>query len=315
MPMPSNGRLRSIARALRSFWQRGSAVERTGYLVSALLVLSGVVHLSILTVTGGSWEGPLSLRKAATFGLSFGLTLLTIVWVTSWVPIRNRTRSWLLGVFTLACTVETALVSLQVWRGVPSHYNIETSFDSLVARTLAAGGAALIAVVLTFGIAAFRFDPGVAQSLRLATRIGFLTLSMSLIVGALMIAKGMRLVLAGDAHRAYATGGTLKPTHAVTMHAILVLPALAWLLSFANWSEHRRVRVVMIGSAAYLLVGAVVSVQNTLGRTPWDGFLPAALLMMGLAGLLTAWYIAVDGVTRAFISSEAAPQTIRTPRR
>ena len=52
--------------------------------------------------------------------------------------------------------------------------------------------------------------------------------------------QGMRLVFAGDAPQAYETGGTLKPTHAVTLHAILVLPALAWLVSFADWSEESR---------------------------------------------------------------------------
>src|SRR5437867_9371303 len=102
-----NNPLYSIARALWSFWLRANTVERIGYVVGALLALSGVVHLSILIISGGSWEGPLSLRKAVTFGLSFGVTLLTIVWVTSWVRLRERTRAWLLGVFTFACTIET----------------------------------------------------------------------------------------------------------------------------------------------------------------------------------------------------------------
>jgi hypothetical protein len=296
----SGNRLHSMARALWSFWQRGNTVERIGYVVGGLLALSGLVHLSILIISGGSWEGPLSLRKAATFGLSFGVTLLTIVWVTSWVRLRERTRAWLLGVFTVACATETALVSLQAWRGVPSHFNIETPFDSLVARALAAGGAVLIIVILSFLVAAFRNNPGVPRSLRMAIQIGFLTLASSLMVGALMIAKGMRLVLAGDAPRAYATGGTLKVTHAVTMHAILVLPALAWLLSFADWSEERRVRVVTTGSAGYLVLVVVVSVQNVAGLAPSDGALTVALSAAGALALTTAGLAAIKGVSRSF---------------
>jgi hypothetical protein len=296
----AGNRLHPMARALWSFWQRGNTVERIGYVVGGLLSLSGLVHLSILVISGGSWEGPLSLRKAATFGLSFGVTLLTIVWVTSWVRLRERTRARLLGVFTFACTIETALVSLQAWRGVPSHFNIETPFDSLVARSLAAGGAVLIIVILTFLVAAFRANPSVPQSLRIAIQTGFLTLTSSLMVGALMIAKGMRLVLAGDAPRAYATGGTLKPTHAVTMHAILVLPALAWLLSFADWSEERRVRVVTIGSVGYLLLVVVVSVQNASGLAPWDGALALGLSAAGALALTTAGLFAIRGVLCSF---------------
>src|SRR5437667_273275 len=77
--------LRSIGGSLWWFWRRGRRAERAGYLVGTLLLVSGLLHLAALVIGGGSWEGPLSLRKAVTFGLSFGLTLITIVWVASFV--------------------------------------------------------------------------------------------------------------------------------------------------------------------------------------------------------------------------------------
>ena len=43
--------------------------------------------------------------------------------------------------------METALVSLQAWRGVPSHFNMETSLDAWVARALAAGGITLVVII------------------------------------------------------------------------------------------------------------------------------------------------------------------------
>ena len=104
-------------------------------MVGVLLLASGLVHLAILVMTGGTWIGPLSLRKPTTFGLSFGVTLITIAWVSSFLRLGDRARAILLGVFTIACVIETALVSLQAWRGVPSHFNTETTFDALVART------------------------------------------------------------------------------------------------------------------------------------------------------------------------------------
>src|ERR1700716_1941618 len=139
--------LRSIGGSLWSFWRQGRKVERAGYLVGVLLLASGLIHLATLAIGGGSWEGPLSLRKAVTFGLSFGLTLMTIVWVASFVRLGDRARAALIGAFTVACALETALVSLQAWRGVPSHFNMETPFDALVARTLAAGGIALVVII------------------------------------------------------------------------------------------------------------------------------------------------------------------------
>jgi hypothetical protein len=293
--------LRSVAASLWSFWLRGWAVERAGYVVGALLLISGLIHLGILVIGGGSWEGPLSLRKAMTFGLSFGLTLITIVWVASFLRLGDRPRAVLLGAFTVACALETVLVSLQAWRGVPSHYNLETTFDAWVARTLAAGGFALIAIIGALTVAAFRGDPIVPISLRIAIRFGFVTLFTSLVVGALMIAKGMLLVFGGDPQAAYAIGGTLKPTHAVTMHAILVLPLLAWLLSFANWPERRRLGVVLLGAAGYLVLVAVVAVENVVGLRPFETP-PAvvALAVLGVLALLAAGLLALGGVTRTF---------------
>lgn len=243
-------------------WRRASGLERAAYLTGAVLLISGLVHLATLLVTGGSWEGPLSLRKPATFGLSFGMTLITIVWVTSFLQLSDRLRAAALTTFTAACVLETFLVSLQAWRGAPSHFNLETSFDGWVARLLAAGGLVLVIVIVALTVAAFRASSLTPRSMRIAIQTGFVILVASMATGALMIAKGMMLVFAGDQQAAYATGGLYKPTHAVTMHAILVLPLTAWLLSLSNMSERRQITVVLIVSAAYVIAAAAVAAMN-----------------------------------------------------
>jgi hypothetical protein len=276
--------LRWIAGSLWAFWQRGRKVERAGYLIGALLLVSGLIHMAILTTGGGTWIGPLSLRKPATFGLSFGLTLITIAWTSSFLRFGDRARAMLLGVFTAACVIETALVSLQAWRGVPSHFNMETPFDGLVTRMLAGGGITLVLIIGVMTLASFRATPTIAPSLRIAIRIGFGALFGSLVIGALMIAKGMVLVFAGEPQEAYATGGTLKPTHAVTMHAILVLPLLAWLMSWTDWNERRRLRVVLLATAGYAVFAGTVAVGNFAGLEP--SRMPIASIAIAAAGML-----------------------------
>jgi hypothetical protein len=290
----------AMTTSLWSFWRRGQRVERIGYLVGALLLMSGVVHFGILAISGGSWEGPLSLRKPAAFGLSFGLTLITIVWTASFLPLRRRTRGILLSAFTAACIVETGLVSLQAWRGVPSHFNMETTADAFVARALAAGGFALVAIIVALTFAAFRKNPTVPVSVRAAIQVGFAVLCAAMAIGGVMIAKGMMLVFAGEPARAYATGGALKPTHAVTMHAILVLPGLAWLLSFADWSEHRRLRVVQGASIGYLVLAGVVASANVASLELLQMPIVAdTLLGLGALAVLAAGALALLGVARA----------------
>ena len=276
--------LRSMTGAMRSFWIRGQRDERAAYVVGALLIVSGLIQLAILVITGASWAGPLSLRKPTTFGLSFGLTLISIAWVASFLRLSARARSVLLVTFTMACVLETALITLQAWRGVPSHFNVETTFDAFVARLLAAGGFVLVAIILVLTRAAFRTNPGVPVSMRVAIQIGFVVLVGAVLMGALMIAKGMMLVFAGNPQAAYATGGSLKPTHAVTMHAILLFPLLAWLLSFANWSEQRRLGAVLVAAGGYVVLAGVVALGNLAGLEPWR--LPlSAVLVLSLGAL------------------------------
>jgi hypothetical protein len=101
--------------------------------------------------------------------------------------------------------------------------------------------------------------------MRAAIRTGFVILLSAMASGAAMIAKGMSLVFAGNSQAAYLTGGSLKPIHAVTMHAILVLPAVAWLLSRTQWSERRQVHAIAVASAWYVLLVGAVAAGNLAG--------------------------------------------------
>lgn len=107
-----------------------------------------------------------------------------------------------------------------------------------------------------------------------------------------MIAKGMILVFAGDPEAAYATGGTLKPTHGVTMHGILVLTLVAWLLSFADLSEPRRIAAVLVAASGYVVLVGVVVVANVTGieledmSRPLIALLAAGVVLLGGPGVL-----------------------------
>jgi hypothetical protein len=157
-------------------------------------------------------------------------------------------------VFAAACVLETFLVSMQAWRGVPSHFNVETPFDAAVARTLAAGGFTLVVTIVVLTVAVFRNGIALPPILRLAIRAGVVALVGAQIIGGVMIATGMRLVFGGDPQLAYATGGWLKPVHAALMHGILVLPLLAWQISRTEWDERTQARAVRTGIAIYALV-------------------------------------------------------------
>jgi hypothetical protein len=293
--------LRLMAASLPSFWSRGTMAERIAYVVGGLLIVSGLAHLSVLIASGGPWSGPVSLRKPATFGLSFGLTLITIAWVSAFLALGSRSRTVLLGIFSSACVIETMLVTLQAWRGVPSHFNVETTFDAIVARALAAGGLTLVVITVSLTVVAFRTNATVPRSLLTAIRVGFIALLGAQAVGAAMIARGMKLVVNGNPHAAYTSGGLLKPAHAVMMHGILILPAIAWMLSFVGWSERRRLEVVLLAIAGYVLVSGIVTLANLeeLFGLHASSLLKATLLAIGAALFGTAGAATLVGVVQS----------------
>jgi hypothetical protein len=246
--------------AVVTWWAATRPIERVCFLVGAVLMLAGVFHLGVLVVSGGPWDGPVSWRKPATFGLSFGLTLVAVTWVTSYLRVSPLMRTVLLAVFAADCVVEVAGITVQAWRGVPSHFNVSTAANRSVSMMLAAGGMVLIVVLVAFAVPALRGNPALPVRMRLALRAGFATMLVGLATGAAMIARGVTLVNTGQQQLAYELGGFLKPVHAVSLHGVLVLPAVAWLLGRIGWSETRRTRAVALAVTLYgaAIVAALV---------------------------------------------------------
>ncbi|WP_051581354.1 hypothetical protein [Pseudonocardia acaciae] len=257
--------MREIGRELWGSWRGGRRIERLCYLVGAVLVLSGVAHLGVQAVVGGPWEGPVSWRKPVTFGLSFGLTLVSVTWVASFVRMGVRARALLLGAFGVASVAEVGLITAQAWRRVPSHFNFETTFDTRVTTVLAAGGGVLITVVVSLFVLSLRAQPGLEPLLRAAIRAGFGALVAAMAVGAVMIGIGTTLARGGDPQAAYHTAGAFKLAHAVAMHGIALLPGLAWLGRFGSLAGERRARLLALAAVGYVgLLGCALAVGPTV---------------------------------------------------
>ena len=116
--------------ALLSYWRQARPPQRFAYVVGATLIAVGVGHLVAWLLIGGAWAGPVSFRKPTTFGVSFGLTTITLAWVAGHLRVSDRARWLLLGPLAVADAYEVVWVAVQRWRGVVSHFNFDTSLDT-----------------------------------------------------------------------------------------------------------------------------------------------------------------------------------------
>jgi hypothetical protein len=287
--------------SLLGYWQQARPYQRLGYLVGGALIVVGLAHLVAWLVVGGAWAGPVSFRKPTTFGISFGLTTITMAWVAGQLRISDRTGWLLLGTLAVADTSEVVWVSLQRWRGVASHFNDQTTLDNLLFVIM--GGAAVavaatvILVMTVLAFTAMRASPSMA----LAIRAGLLILLAAQVVGGWMIQHGLGLAEEGatDGLTTFGAAGVMKVPHAVAIHGIQVLPALAWLLSFAAMPEQRRVGLVRVAVLGYVALVVVSVLQTATGVAPFDvGVVAAVLYLLGVALLGLALVAALLALRR-----------------
>ena len=132
-PAERQGRIfAQVSATLWSYWREAEGYQRFLYVLGALLLSMALLHTIVLLVTGGSLQGAVSWRQPIMFGEAFGVTLLSLGYIIGFLPIR-RIVGWVLsGIVGIASAGEVLLISVQQWRGVPSHFNSSTPFDAAV---------------------------------------------------------------------------------------------------------------------------------------------------------------------------------------
>lgn len=270
------------------------AVLAIGAGVSALAFVVGVVGLAVdQTLISGSpaW------MKPTKFAFSITVYLLTLRWILAFVPRHQRLLTVIASAIAGALTAEIALVDLQVLRRTASHFNEATDFDALVYYAM--GGIVTIVLIATIGagilaLKARGLDAGLAAGLRWG--IGVCVLGMLAAVtmilnrgwsdsgghtvGAVDGGPGMLITGWSMLH------GDLRIGHFVGLHALQVLPLLAWALArFTSLDAESRARLVHIlgGTAAATVV--LLTWQAMRGQSI---LLPDAVTLVTAAMLVVA---------------------------
>ena len=260
----------------------------------AVLVASGLAHLPVWAVLGGPWEGPVTWRKPILFGISGGLTAISLGWVWALLP-RRRGDVILATATAWALVVEVLLIDVQRWRGVGSHFNRDTPFDSFLFDAM---GVLIVAVTLVIADLTWRLltrRPPVPADMLLAARSGMILLLVSCVLGIWVGALGETRIEAGLDPVRLGAAGVPKFPHGIVIHAVQWLPALAWAMRRAGIAAPARVQLVAAAAAGSTLLLAYALVQTALGRARFDvvpataALLAAAVVGLAAPAAVTAW--------------------------
>jgi len=302
--------------------------------VAALLCAAGLL-LDDRQVAGEPvWAKPLR------FAVSIAVYALTLAWLLSLLPGRQRVARGAATAVATALGFEQALVVFQAARGQRSHFNITTRFDADLTLVMAAGigvlwlGTAVVAVTL---LRARLLDRAQA----LAVRAGLLVALAGMLVGALMIPPNADQKQAmhagtGTASGAHTVGapdggpglpltgwstvaGDLRVGHFVGIHALQALPLLALSLTLLGrrypWlGAGRRARLVLVGAGLYAGFTALLTWQALRGQSVVHPDAPTLAVAAALLGAgVTAGAVGAAGAGPAAPSARAAATASPAP--
>ncbi|MEZ4713208.1 MAG: hypothetical protein R3A44_38830 [Caldilineaceae bacterium] len=279
----------NIASYLRKAW-RFNRLLTTAVALHFLLIpiVLTAIFLDPKTITGvNGWIKPLK------FAISGGIYGLTFAWFLIYVRGRQRWVQIAANITGLALLVETTLITMQVVRGVASHFNVSTAFDGAVFSIM--GFFILLLALMNLLTAIFLLlqrlpDRVLAWSLRL----GLLISLAGMVTGFLMTAgptpAQMAALAAGETVNAIGahsvgvadggpglpllgwstTGGDLRVAHFFGLHGLQALPLLGWLLTRRRTqqvlTEGQRYALVWTGGLSYLGLVILLTWQALRGQ-------------------------------------------------
>lgn len=201
--------------------------QRTMLWLALAYAASGLFHLVVWAIDGGPWAGDVSWRKPIVFGLSGAVTTASLAWALGAVPAGPSRRRGVL-VYAVTMTVEIALITMQRWRGVASHYNHDTLFDAIVFQVM--GVLIVIASVqIALWLRAVMRNRSLDRELHTTVVGGLVLLVAGLVLGTIIAPLGSIGRLA-DVPQLVVSARALVQAHAVGLHGIQAMMVLALVL-------------------------------------------------------------------------------------
>ncbi len=229
--------------------------------IAMLYATSGLFHLVVWVIDGGAWAGDVSWRKPIVFGLSGSITTASLAWALGAVkPSHVRSRG--VRIYAVAMTLEIALITVQRWRGVASHFNTATITDGVVFQLMGILIVVASVPIVRWTLAVLRdrtLDPE-----RRATVGGGLVLLVSGLVVGLALAQLGSIGRIVELPSLVTAARGLVPAHALALHGIQGMAVLGWLLPRLVTSARRRVTMLFAATCGGLGLVAIATLVGVM---------------------------------------------------
>jgi len=263
-----NPEFNTLGRFFRELDRRSRVLAVTGWIHLALLAGMTVISLfdSRLVMGTNVWIKPIK------FAASITIYVWTVAWLLEYLRLPNWAKRIISWGISISMLTEIACIAMQATRGTTSHYNVKTPFDSAIFSTMGAMVANNTVFVLVLLILFWVRRRELAGPYLWGIRAGLVIFLAASGIGGVMIAHGSHSVGIKDGGPGLpivnwsTKGGDLRVAHFLGLHAMQVLPIIAFRISRRrNWTSRRTTAYVFALSGAYALVIALLYFQAIHG--------------------------------------------------
>ena len=236
----------------------------TLFYFSLICLVSAVIFLVLTRISAVQLSGVSIWNKPFKFALSIGIYAISMSWYCYYLPSFNtHTFNWTI---IILFGYEIIYIVIQAFRGQKSHYNLSTRLYATLFQLM---GLSAVIVTLYTGYVGFLFFVNDLQSLPQAylwgIRLGIIIFVIFSFEGALMGSRMSHSVGGEDGGVGISVlnwskkHGDLRIAHFIGMHALQVLPFLAFYLL-------KNTVTIFIVSAFYGLLALYTLIQALSGK-------------------------------------------------
>jgi hypothetical protein len=246
-----------------------------------LLFVTGVAHVILLLIMAG--VAPFDGRevmginpwiKPIKFAASIAIYALTMGWLLYELPLKEKVKGRVNWAIASTLIIEIALITMQAARGVTSHFNNTTAFDSAVFAVMGLAITFNILVAAYVGLKFWRTDAKIPAPYLWGIRIGLTIFVLASLEGFAMTGRLAHSVGVPDGGPGLprlnwsTRGGDLRVAHFFGIHALQVLPLAGYMLSTRRSESltNNAARWVQVGGAVYALLALLLFLWAMAGR-------------------------------------------------
>lgn len=215
------------------------------FLLAAMLVFFPLVDPRLL-------QGVNVWLKPLKFFVSVGIFFWTMAWLLAYLNEPQKVKKISLLIFILL-VIELILITYQAAQGKLSHFNISSFWDTMIFQTM--GLAILLnSLVVFWFFILFRKVIHLPSGYALAIRIGLIIFLIAGVEGFVMAGRLGHTVGAADGQEGvFLLGwakafGDLRVFHFLGLHALQILPLLAWFF----WKDNAKISGI-VGFVYFIL--------------------------------------------------------------